>query len=47
MTLKNDLASTLGWREEKAAQHPGDPRNSRAVEILRHLEATADNVPRS
>jgi hypothetical protein len=44
MQLKDDLASTLEWRANKAAEYPADPRNSRAVEILRHLIATADDL---
>jgi hypothetical protein len=43
--LKDDFATTLEWRTEKAAEYPGDPRNLRAVEILRRLKATADNLP--
>jgi hypothetical protein len=43
--LKDDFATTLEWRTEKAAEYPGDPRNLRAVEILQRLKATADNLP--
>ena len=42
--LKDDIATTLEWRTETETKYPGDPRNSRAVEILTRLEATADDV---
>ena len=43
--LTEEFENTAAWREEKAAVHRADPRNRGAVEILRHLAATADDVP--
>ncbi len=43
--LKEDFQKTANWRAEKAAEYPDDTRNERAVEILRRLAATADDVP--
>jgi hypothetical protein len=43
--LKEDFEQEAAWRAEKAAEYRRDPRNEPAVEILRHLAATADDVP--
>ena len=43
--LTEEFENPAAWREEKAAVHRADPRNRGAVEILRHLAATADDVP--
>jgi hypothetical protein len=43
--LTEEFENTAAWREEKAAVQRADPRNRGAVEILRHLAATADDVP--
>lgn len=43
--LKDDIAAPLDWRASKAEEYPDDQRNMRAVEILLHLEETADDVP--
>ncbi len=34
-TLYSGLQETAEWREEKASQHPDDPRNARSADALR------------
>ena len=43
-SIKCDFSNSLEWRARKAEEYPHDPRNLRAVEILQHLEETADHL---
>jgi hypothetical protein len=45
--LKDAVASTLDWRQGKAAEFPDDSRNVEAVQILERLSGSLDEIDKA